>query len=462
MDELTSRSATELAWQIRSGEVSSREVVDAHLARIAAVNPAINAVVHLTADAARAEADAADAQLAKGGALGPLHGVPATIKDCYDTAGVVTTGGTLGRKDHVPDTNAPTVQRLKDAGAIVLGKTNCPEFCLAFETDNLVYGRTNNPYDTDRVAGGSSGGEGAIVAAGGSPLGLGSDGGGSIRVPAHCNGIAGLKPTTGRIPTTGIWPPFKGILEATNSAGPLARTVDDLILALPVLAGPDGQDPQAIDMPLRSPDAVPLDELRVAVHSDNGIAKPIPEIIRAVEAAARALSDAGAKLEDACPPHVAAAPDLFMGIYSVDQAAYFRDCLREAGTKDPHPMLASTLAAFSQQPMTGQDAARVLERWDDYRRAMWAWIQDYDAILCPANAYAPLPHGETFANIIGFAYTFAYNLTGWPGVVVRGGTAPGGLPVGVQIVARPWREDVALALARCVEAASGGWQAPQL
>jgi amidase len=456
------QSATAIARAIRERKVTSAEVVDQHLARIDAVNPALNAVVVVSADQARADAQAADQALQDDAQMGPLHGVPVTIKDCFDVAGLVTTGGTLGRANFVADSDATAVARLRNAGAVILGKTNCPEFCLAFETDNLIYGRTNNPYDVARVAGGSSGGEGAILAAGGSALGLGTDGGGSIRVPSHCNGTAGLKPTTGRIPTTGAWPPFAGILEATNAAGPMARYVEDLILALPVLAGPDGHDPMVTAMPVLDPDEVELPGLRIAVHTDDGIVTPESAVIDAVTAAAGTLSDAGAAMTEARPTGIEAAPDLFMGIYSSDQAKIFRDYLAQAGTTEPHPMLDGTLNMFSGNAMSGEDVARLLLAWGNYRRSMLEFFQDYDAILCPANAYAPLPHGQTVEHILGYAYTFAYNLTGWPGAVVRGGTAPGNLPIGVQVLAHPWREDVALAVARQIEAASGGWQAPPL
>src|ERR1700704_732163 len=237
-DDITSASAGELADAIRSKNLSSRMIVEAHLERIAKVNPKLNAVVQLTAEAARKEADEADAALARGEIKGPLHGVPITIKDTLETAGVICTGGTKGRANFVPKADATAVARLRAAGGIILGKTNVPELAGAAETDNLVYGRTNNPYDLARTPGGSSGGEAAIIAAGGSPLGLGTDAGGSIRVPAHFSGLAGLKPTHGRVPRTGAFPPPAGLIADFWQVGPLARRVEDLIATLPILAGP--------------------------------------------------------------------------------------------------------------------------------------------------------------------------------------------------------------------------------
>src|SRR6266567_7812846 len=226
----------------------------------------------------RPQARAADAALARGQLLGPLHGVPMTIKDSLDTAGVITTGGTQGRATFVPEQDATVVARLRAAGAILLGKTNTPELTLSGETDNLVYGRTNNPYDVSRTPGGSSGGAGAILAAGGSALDIGSDTGGSIRLPAHFCGIAGIKPTSGRVPRTGHIVPFgMGAVDALTQLGPMARYVEDLSLILPIIAGVDWRDPAIIPMPLGDPRAVSMTGLRVAMYTDNGTMSPTPE-----------------------------------------------------------------------------------------------------------------------------------------------------------------------------------------
>ena len=224
MDEINYASAKTIAQAIRDKEVSAVEVVEAHLQRIDEVNPKLNAVVHLAADRALSEAREADAATARGESKGPLHGVPMTVKDSHDAEGLVSTGGTKGRENFVPDRDATTVARMRAAGAIVLGKTNTPELTLAFETDNLIYGRTNNPYGLDRTPGGSSGGAGAIIASGGSPLDLGTDTGGSVRVPAGFCGIAGLKPTSGRVPRTGHIISHSGVLVLPNRMAPAARS----------------------------------------------------------------------------------------------------------------------------------------------------------------------------------------------------------------------------------------------
>src|ERR1700733_13155181 len=268
--DIITKSASELASAIRSKKLTSKAIVEAHLEQIAKVNPKLNAIVQLTADSARKEADEADAALARGETKGPLHGVPVTIKDTLETAGVICTGGTKGRANYVPSTDATAVARLRAAGAIILGKTNVPELAGALETDNLVYGRTNNPYDLSRTPGGSSGGEVAIIAACGSPLGLGTDAGGSIRIPAHFCGLAAIKPTSGRVPRTGQFPMPMGARNAVFHVSLIARRVEDLALALPIIAGPDFRDHSIVGMPLLDPTAVSLRGLKLAYFEDDG------------------------------------------------------------------------------------------------------------------------------------------------------------------------------------------------
>src|SRR3984893_5625134 len=290
--DITSKSASELASAIRSKQLSSKAIVEAHLEQIAKVNPKLNAIVQLTADSARREADEADAALARGEIKGLLHGVPITIKDTLETTGVICTGGTKGRANYVPKADATAVARLRAAGGIILGKTNVPELAGAAETDNLVYGRTNNPYDLTRTPGGSSGGEAAIIAAGGSPLGLGTDAGGSIRIPAHYCGLAAIKPTSGRVPRTGQFPMPLGARNPVFHVSLIARKVGDLALALPIIAGPDFRDHSIMGMPLGDPAKVVLRDLKVAYFDDDGVATPTKEIAAAVRDSAKAFTDA--------------------------------------------------------------------------------------------------------------------------------------------------------------------------
>ena len=461
---LTHQSAAALARAIREREVSSVEVVQAHLDRIEAVNPALNAVVALCAERALSEARDADDAIARGDALGPLHGVPMTVKDSHDTEGVVSTGGTLGRRGFVPDADAAAVARMRAAGAIVLGKTNTPELTLSFETDNLVYGRTNNPYDVSRTPGGSSGGAGAVIAAGGSPLDLGTDTGGSIRVPSAFCGIAGLKPTSGRVPRTGhIVPWGLGGMDSLTTIGPMARRVEDLRLVLPIIAGPDGIDPFIHPVPLRAPDDVNLSDLRVAYFSDNGTISPTAEVEAALRSAASVLADAGATVVEDMPEGIA---DPEHSVLTADGGAGVRRLVAKAGTDQVHPRMMRFVERA--EPLPTSEYTALLERMDAYRSRMLSFMRNYDAILSPVRPWPALPHGETITGEASAAnlYTSAFNTTGWPGAVVCAGSSerPDGdaLPIGVQVMTRPWREDVALALAAALESALGGYVKPSL
>jgi amidase len=456
VDDLVDSSAMDLAAAIRSRRVSAVEVTRACLSRIAAVNPVLNAVVQCREDEAVADARRADEALARGDATGPLHGVPMTIKDCFETRGVVTTAGTVGLADHVPEQDATVVARLKRAGAILLGKTNVPEILLRFVTDNYVYGRTNNPYDPDRIPGGSSGGAAAIVGSGGSAFDIGSDAGGSIRIPAHFCGLAGLKATAGRVPRTGHIPFLEfGPLEALFQLGPLARRVGDLLPILRVIAGPDGRDPFVPPAPIGDEDAVELGRLRVAFHTDNEITAPTPETAAAVRAAVSALAGRGAAAAEARPPDIVAAKALWVDLMLADGGAGVRELLARFGTERMHPLVQWTQ---EREGVAAADLMRALGEWNALRGRNLRFLDDFDLILCPVNA-VPAPRHDESAR---YDYTYHYNMLGWPVVVVRCGQSAEGLPIGVQVVAHPWREDVAVAAARAIEADLGGWVRPPL
>lgn len=459
MDEIIYASARTMGRAVRDKELSAVEVVEAHLRRIDEVNPKLNAVVHLSAERALSEARDADAATARGESSGPFHGVPMTVKDSHDAQGLVSTGGTKGREGFVPERDATTVARMRAAGAIVLGKTNTPELTLSFETDNLVYGRTNNPYDQDRTPGGSSGGAGAIIASGGSPLDLGTDTGGSIRVPAGFCGISGLKPTSGRVPRTGhIISHSLGAIDPLTTVGPMARYVEDLVLAYPIIAGPDGVDPAIVPMPVLDPTDVDPRGLRVAWFADIGEVASTPPVAAAVGSAADALTEAGAALNHHMPDALLRSPGTTL--LAADGGAGVRRLLDKAGTAEVHPWVRR----FSEgaAALTTDRYTALLEEVDAFRSDMLGLMEDYDAILCPVRPFPAVPHGESVTpeRSPGNTFTSAFNLTGWPGAVVRAGTSPEGLPIGVQIVARPWREDVSLALAAVVESALGGWRRP--
>jgi amidase len=459
-DERCFESASSMAAAIRDGRASSAEIVEACLARIEAVNPRLNAVVRLAEDALDRARDA-DKELAAGRIRGPIHGVPFTIKDSLDTAGLVTTAGTVGWRERVPPRDATVVARLKVAGGILLGKTNTPEFTWSDETDNDVYGRTSNPYDLERTPGGSSGGAAAIVAAGGSPFDIGSDTGDSIRQPAHVCGIAGLKPTSGRVPRTGHWPGFEGLFESFTQLGPLARRVEDLGLLLPIIAGPDGEDPHVAPVNLGDPAAVRVEGLRIVTFGDNGIRTPTAETSAAVRGAAQALEARGARVEERVPPGLGDAWQAWDGLIRADGFAWLQRLITEAGT----PGFGSYETrdwVTRGTPLRADELTALIERADAIRAGLLAWLRDVDLIVCPPMPQPAIRHGESSAAWFGDTYSDVHNLTGWPAAVVRGGMTSEGLPIGVQVVGPPWREDLVLAGARVVEAASGGWQRPPI
>jgi len=458
MSELTTYSATQQARLIRERRVSSRELVTAHLERIAAINPRINAAVEVLAESALAAAAAADSSEPRG----PLHGVPFSIKDSLELAGRVTTAGTLGRKNAAASTeDATLVERLRRAGAIPIAKTNLPDLLFAFESDNLIFGATRNPYDTSRTPGGSSGGEAALLAACGSPVGLGSDCAGSVRLPAAFCGCAAIKPTSGRLPRTGHVPPAGGWIEALWQIGPMARRVEDLITVMPLLVGPDERDHTVVDMPLSNPRSVRVRDLRVAFYTDNGLAAADAEVAGVVRAAAAALAVEGARVEQARPVCLDSAYEIEMKLIGPDGGDGLRGYLRDIGSTSVHPLLTGWLDKLEQY-RTGIDGfAHYWGEWFRYRAEMAAFLAcGYDAILCPAYIHPALPLGTSILdeNFIGFSHTMAYNVAGWPAAVVRCGESNTGLPIAVQIAAAPWREDVALAVALWLEQAFGGWK----
>ena len=463
MDDLIFASLTDIADAIRSKQVSASEALEAHLARIDAVNPTLNAVVQLCADRARAEAAEADAAIARGDELGLLHGVPITLKDSHDTEGVVTTGGTLGRKNFVPDADSTVAARLRGAGAVLMGKTNTPELTLSGETDNLVYGQTRNPFNPDRTCGGSSGGAGAIVASGGSPLDMGSDTGGSIRLPSHFNGIAGIKPTAGRVSRHGhIVPWGMGAIDAWTTIGPMARFVEDLVLALPIISGPDGVDPTIVPMPLGDPADVDLSELNLAYYADvDGYLAPDEDTQATLQSAVTALAERVHSVAEDTPPPLSEYVDLWPRVGGGDGRAWVDRMLKKWGTEELSPFLEKGFATM--EPTSTPEFTESLEYQDQFRSEMLQFFQPYDAIVAPVAAIPAPEHGRTYdQDLRNMFWTGPYNITGWPGTVVRCGTSSDGLPIGIQVLAHPWREDVSLALAAALESALGGWQRPPL
>ncbi len=454
-DELAFAGARELAALIRARELSPVELVDVLLARIEELNPRLNAVVTLYPDAV-ALAREAEAALTRGDALGPLHGVPFTIKDTFDSAGVRTTRGSRLFADHVPVDDAVPVARLRAAGGIPLAKTNTPEFALWWETDNLVFGRTVNPWSPERTAGGSSGGEAAAIAAGLSPLGVGSDLGGSIRIPAaHC-GVVGLKPTHGRVPLTGHWPET---IHRFMHVGPLARNVADAALALAVLAGPDGRDWYAPPLPAPPADVArgSVAGLRVGLLAERGFGAVDPDVAAAVRRAGAVLDALGCEVEepDAAWLERRDSNLLTMTIYGAEGRAYFA-AVTAAREDELHPRMRARLTA---SPATADDYLAAEAEVEALRRDTMEAFQRYDVLVGPTSLVPAHAHDATELSLGGqgvtprtlMRATLPWNLTGSPALSVPFALSREGLPLGVQTVGRRFDEETVLRVGVALE-----------
>lgn len=470
MSDLTFLSAVVMAQQVREKKISPVELIDAHLAKIGRLNPKLNAFVHLDAERARRDARTAEDEVVRGNPLGPLHGVPISIKSSLDVAGMRCESGTRLRAGQIASQDAPLVERLRHAGAIVLGVTNTPELLMAWETDNLLCGRTNSPWDLERTPGGSSGGEAAAIAAGMSAGGVGSDGGGSIRVPAHFSGICGLKPTPGRIPSTGHFPASGGPFALLGVVGPMARSVADLKALFEVLQGPDDGDTCAAPVPLRWPGKHEIRKLRIGYFEDDGRMPVTPETRVAVRTAADALRSAGFQVEHFRPEGLEEARVLWKKFFVVAGGMLIRPMFH-GREHDLSPILKQFLEWSAAEPSLTADT--MLEAWigrDTLRARFLAQMRQYPMLLCPAAAIPAFRHGERSWTIDGktvtyldaWSYTEWFNLLGNPGAVVPVSHSVEGLPIGVQIVGRPWEEEQVLSVATVLEEQCGAWRIPPL
>ncbi len=506
-DVLRDMSAREIAALVSARELSASEVVEHFAARLSAVNVPLNAVAVDLSETARKAAAGVDAALARGEKPGPLAGLPVTIKECFDLAGTASTFGLPARRDIIESTDDSYVAALRAAGAIPLAKSNVPQLLIFTETDNPLYGRTNNPWDVERSCGGSSGGEAALIAAGASPLGLGNDIGGSLRIPAAFCGIAAIRPTAGRTPDHCAHGLPIGQRTIVSQAGPMARHVEDLTLALGVLDR--ARDPFVDPGPaLGDPGQVDVARLRFARFSDDGEFPVAPAARRAVEEAAAMLRAAGAAEAAWQPPRLSEASDLFFACLSADRGRGFMRLLhgnrmdariRTLLLTAKLPAALRGILALALASLGQRHAARLLRRFgsgsaDDYWRMverMMNWRRDFsrsldaaeggpiDLILCPAYAVPAQRHGASLLMPLPGAYAPLAPVTGFPaGVVpvtrVRSGEesdrpatrdrtertaresehASAGLPIAVQVIARPWRDHVALAAMMTIEAAA--------
>ena len=482
MPDLAQRSATELAAALQRREIGSRELLDRYLDRVERLTPALNAVVALAADAARARADEADAALARGESWGPLHGLPITIKDAIEVAGgMPTTSGAPELKDHRPAQSAASAQRLIDAGAVVFGKTNLPLYAGDLQSYNAVYGTTNNPWDASRTPGGSSGGSAAAIAAGLAGLELGSDIGGSIRTPAHFTGVYGHKPSYGVVSGRGHVPGPPGQIARDDIAviGPLGRSADDLELALDLLAGPNAEDAAAWRVDLPAPRRGRLTDFRVAAWLDDPQCPVGAAVAERLHAAVDAVAAAGAKVDVGARPEVdtAASHELYLRLLYGVLGAGFPDAVRarfEAQAKQLDPndrgvgasMIRGTTQSHREWLVANEARQRLRTRWADFFR-------DWDVLLCPVTPTPAIPHDHSdiatrTVEIDGkshpyFVQVFWAGLTGvvyLPATSAPIGRTPEGLPVGIQNVA-PYLEDrTAIRFAKLLGDVIGGYEPP--
>jgi amidase len=454
-----------MAAMVRERRISPVELVEAHFRQISKHNPRVNAFVVLLEEQARDAARESEAAVMRGEALGPLHGVPVTIKDSFDVAGLPTLCGSKFRLSHRASGDATAVTRLRAAGAIVLGKTNCPEFLSNYETDNYIAGRTNNPWNLDYTPGGSSGGESAAIASFCSAGGIGSDGGGSVRIPAHFCGIAGLKPTPGRVSAAGHYPVISHPGGLLGVAGPMARTSSDVRLLFTALAGYDSQDPFSAPVPLRTPQATGL---RIGLMEQFYDVPVQREIRETVQSAARSLEGIGFKVEPFQPRGIERAPNLWWFFFGRLPAPLTKKMI-EGREQDAHWTGTEFLSAALEEAAPSLEALLFnLATRDRMRAALLREMETTPLILSPVCGVPAFKHrerrwsadGKTIGLFEAMMPVTPWNLLGMPAAVVPFGISEQGLPIGVQIVGRPWEEGLILEVAVRLEEARGPFPAP--
>ena len=473
---LLEASATELARAIREGRVTSTEVVTAHIGRIRQVNPILNAVVEDRFDDALKEAALADERRrsSDSGELPPFHGVPCTIKEVFAFPGMRQTAGMVSRREHVASDEATAVARLREAGAIVMGSTNVSELCMWMETTNKVYGRTRNAYDPSRIAGGSSGGEGAIVGAGASPFGLGADIGGSIRMPSFFNGVFGHKATGGLVPGTGQFPSPENEALRYNCTGPIARRAEDLMPLLRVLAGPDGMDSGCYEQELGDPAGVEVSGLRVVDVRGNGFRRISRELDAVQESAGRALASVGCDVRRARIEALKRSLDMWAAMMADAAETTFADHLygdiphtpvRELGRlalrRSEHtlPAVALTILerAATRMPKRTQ---RFVEQGRALADEIEDFLGDHGVMLFPSYTSVAPKHNAPFFPPVNWVYTAVFNIAQVPVTQVPLGLNEQGLPLGVQVVGARGQDHLTIAVALELEKLFGGWRLP--
>jgi len=461
---VTQRSAFDLLVLLRTKKISALELANEYIRQIERLNPQINALVDFDPDRVRAQARSIDASTKK---LGALAGLPVTVKSSISTAGYRCEIGSVVNRGSVPNQDATVVARLRAAGAVILATTNCPEYLMAYVTDNLLHGCTNNPWNLDYTPGGSSGGESAAIAAGMSAGGLGSDSGGSVRVPAHFTGICSLKPTLGRIPGMGHLPPCVGPFSFLGAIGPMARTIGDVKLLFHVLSGQDSADPASPPLALRKPSLEEVKKLQVGYFEDDGLVPVTAETRKAVRAAVQSLKDAGFRVRAFRPKALEQARKLWE-LFFVRCGAMFEEPLVRGHKDKLSPVFRDFLV--HAQAAGSLTAEEVLTAWgeaDIIRHKLLEQLQDHPLLLCPVASVPAFRHQERSWTLDGkqveyldaMRYSQWWNLLAAPAAVVPVARSPEGLPIGVQIVGRPYEDEAVLSAASVIDE-TFGYQVP--
>ena len=456
MNDLVSHSAVELLALLASRKISPLELAEEHIRQIQQLNPRLNALVDFDADRVRAQAAALDRP---GVQQGPLHGLPMTVKASISVAGHRCETGSLLNRGHIPSEDAIIVARMRQAGAVVLGTTNCPEFLMAYETDNRLYGPTSNPWDLTRTAGGSSGGEAAAIAAGLSAGGFGSDGGGSVREPAHFTGICALKPTPGRIPADGHLPPCVGPFSLLGAVGPMARTIADVSLLFRVLSGQADADPIGAPVPLRHHSIDDLQRIRIGFFEDDGHIPVTPETRQAVRETVRSLRRQGFHVEPFRPRALEQARQLWWQFF-VRSGAMMLDPIIAGHEALLSPTFQDFLSiAHAEPPLSGDQLLAAWTECDVVRGKLLEEMRQFPVLISPVCSIPAFRHGERAWSVDGqqvayldaMRYTQWVNLLGAPAAVVPVGWSTEGLPIGVQVAGRPYQDEVVLGIAAAIE-----------
>lgn len=451
-------TAIELAQRISSKSVSAVEVVEQTLERIDRLGEQLNCYTHVCRELARREAAACDEELSRGQLRGPLHGVPFSVKDTIDVAGVPTTLGASSLKQWLPPETATVVQKIRDAGGILVGKSNVPLLLMLGETVNEAYGRTVNPHNADRICGGSSGGEAAAVAGGLVPFGIASDLGGSIHTPAHACGLVGMRPTVGRLSTLGLRITDSGRALATGlssrctTAGPLCHSVEDAALLVSLMSGVDGKDPFVVPEQFSGIARVRPEELNICVYHDNGSGVSCSGEVRdAIERTAALLQEQGVHVDRRVPAGVAHAFRRQCGLFGAGGSEALRDEIARLEPQGPSAQIQANIEIFDRYACDTATFIGRLAEWDAYRSEMLAFVSEYDVIVSPVMPTSAMPHGQTVDRLEEYGYIWAYTSLGWPSVSLPMGVDSEGVPVSVLISAAPWNDSMALGVAALLE-----------